>query len=244
MADPDYFIPKEASEEFDENNSIKFTLHVKCERKPEFKKHKFDQLIGKAPEEYLNHSTVYASDLKWVPLGENQKNQFQNKPIKILHDKIIIAKLRENQEIELELFCSKNIGKVHAKWSPVAVAFYKLMPDIEFKTPILNEDAEELKSICPMGVFDIEDLGKGNKGLMVSDIKACTMCRECIRPDKFNEIVELGKKRNHYIFTIESIGVIPPEDLFRKALEVLKEKVRHYITYFNSLKHMKKKVME
>jgi len=97
----------------------------------------------------------------------------------------------------------------------------------------LNEQAKELKEICPMNVFDIEDV-KGEKVLIVKNARNCTMCRECIRDDKHNDLVDLGKKRNHYIFTVESIGVIPPEILFAKALEVLKEKVRHYITYFNS----------
>jgi hypothetical protein len=35
------------------------------------------------------------------------------------------------------------------------------MPDIKLTAPIENEDARELKALCPLGVFDIEDLGKG-----------------------------------------------------------------------------------
>ena len=243
LADPDHFISKEASEEFNEMNSIKFKIHVKCQRKAQYKNFKHDQLIDMKPEDYLDNSTVYSSDLHWVPLGETQKELFAENPCKIQHDKIIITKLRENQEVEIELYCSKNIGRVHAKWSPVSVSFYRLLPDIEFTEPIKDEEAEELKEICPMGVFDIEDLGKkSGKNLVISDIRACTMCRECLRPDKFNEKIILGKKRNHYLFTIESIGVIPPEKLFANALEVLREKVKHYITYFNSLKQMKNKL--
>jgi DNA-directed RNA polymerase I and III subunit RPAC1 len=96
MADPDYFVSKEANEEFDESNSIKFSLHVKCERKPEYKNKKYDQLQHLSPEEYLINSTVYASDMKWHPMGA-QAETFQENPIKVLHDKIIITKLRENQ---------------------------------------------------------------------------------------------------------------------------------------------------
>jgi DNA-directed RNA polymerase I and III subunit RPAC1 len=96
MADPDYFVSKEANEEFDESNSIKFSLHVKCERKPEYKNKKYDQLQHLSPEEYLINSTVYASDMKWHAMGA-QAETFQENPIKVLHDKIIITKLRENQ---------------------------------------------------------------------------------------------------------------------------------------------------
>jgi len=61
----------------------------------------------------------------------------------------------------MELICEKGIGKTHAKWSPVCTAYYRLMPDIRITKPIENEEAHELKALCPMGVFDIEDLGKG-----------------------------------------------------------------------------------
>jgi DNA-directed RNA polymerase I and III subunit RPAC1 len=86
-----------------------------------------------------------------------------------LHDDILIAKLRPGQEIEMELICEKGIGKTHAKWSPVCTAFYRLMPDIKLTAPIENDDARELKALCPMGVFDIEDLGKGKSRAKVGD---------------------------------------------------------------------------
>ena len=60
----------------------------------------------------------------------------------------------------MELFCEKGIGKTHAKWSPVSTAFYKMVPKIKLNQKVTGEDAKELKNICPMGVFDIEDLGK------------------------------------------------------------------------------------
>lgn len=63
------------------------------------------------------------------------------------------------QEIEAELTCVKGRGKTHAKWSPVSTAYYRLKPDIQFKEDITGEAAEELVGTCPMGVFDIEDLG-------------------------------------------------------------------------------------
>ena len=81
-------------DDFDEHNSVKFKLHVKCVRKAAYASHKYDQLIDLPPQEYLENCTVYSKDLIWEPLG-NQEERFENKP-KMLHDKIIIAKLREN----------------------------------------------------------------------------------------------------------------------------------------------------
>jgi len=72
--------------------------------------------------------------------------------------------MRPGQEIEMEMICEKGIGKTHAKWSPVCTAWYRMKPDIKFTGPdgkdvdILDDAAKTLKKICPMGVFDIEDI--------------------------------------------------------------------------------------
>lgn len=51
------------------------------------------------------------------------------------------------------------------------------------------------------------------------------MCKECIRSGEFAEKIELGKICNHFIcknlvledflVTVESIGQIPPEEIFK-----------------------------
>ena len=128
----------------------------------------------------------------------------------------------------MELFCEKGIGKTHAKWSPVATAYYRLVPDIELNKDVLNDDAKELKKLCPVGVFDIEDIG-GKKKAFVKDARKCTTCRECIRPDKFKDIVDLGKQKDRFEFHVESIGMYKPADLVIEALKKLKEKANHWL---------------
>lgn len=128
-------------DDFDENNSVKFTLNIKCSRKPAYKNYKYEQLVELDPEKYLDYCNVYASDLIWEPLA-NQAEKFKEPP-RVLHDKIIIAKLRENQELEIDLFCAKGVGKTHAKWSPVSTAYYKLKPHISFNGPVEGEDVLE-----------------------------------------------------------------------------------------------------
>lgn len=137
----------------------------------------------------------------------------------------MIAKLRPGQEIELELFCEKGIGKTHAKWSPVSTAYYRLVPDISLKEPVVGQDALDLKAICPVGVFDIEDLAGGNqKKAIVKDARKCTTCRECIRPEKFREVVDLGKRKDRFEFHVESVGIYKPAELVVEAIKKLKEK--------------------
>lgn len=61
------------------------------------------------------------------------------------------------------MHCRKGVGKDHAKFSPVATASYRLLPVVSLKEEIVGEEAEELVVKCPLNVFDIEDLGDGDK---------------------------------------------------------------------------------
>jgi DNA-directed RNA polymerase I and III subunit RPAC1 len=228
LADPELFDFKEDNEAFNENNTLKFYINIKCTRKTEFTNSE-DLSSGELPfDRYLDNHYVYASNLSWEPIGD-QASKFKGKTIKILHDKILIAKLGENQEIEAEVYCTKNIGKVHTKWSPVSTAFYRLFPEVKILKPVTGEQAVEIKSLCPTGVFDIEDL-KGSKGkrLTVANEMNCTTCRACINHETLGSNFELGKTQNRYHFTVESVGVLEPAQIFSKALEVLREKAVYY----------------
>ena len=136
-----------------------------------------------------------------------------------MFEEVLIAKMRPGQEVEMELFCEKGVGKTHAKWSPVSTASYRLMPDIEFKEPIKGKDAKILKEKCPMNVFDIED-GE----LIAKNLRNCTTCRECIRDPKFEDKIKLQKAKNHYEFSVESVGQIPPQNIVSQAFDILKNK--------------------
>ncbi|XP_026193554.1 DNA-directed RNA polymerases I and III subunit RPAC1 [Cyclospora cayetanensis] len=110
-----------------------------------------------AGEAFVAPRDMYAKNLTWIPLSERQKQKFAEDPPAPVHPDILITKLRPGQEIELVGFLEKGLGKTHAKWSPVATAVYRLEPEFVFTKPIEGEEAEELKELCPMDVFDIED---------------------------------------------------------------------------------------
>jgi hypothetical protein len=76
-----------------------------------------------------------------------------------------------------------------------------------------------------MKVFDIEDLGNGEFRAYVARPRQCTMCRECIREQKWQNKVQLGRVKDHFIFSIESTGILLPEVLFEEAVKVLMGKI-------------------
>jgi DNA-directed RNA polymerase I and III subunit RPAC1 len=129
----------------------------------------------------------------------------------------------------MELVCELGIGKTHAKWSPVCTAYYRLMPDIRITNKIEGDDALELKSTCPMGVFDIEDMGKSKIQAKVVNQDRCTTCRECLRHEKFADKIDVGKQKDVFEFHVESVGVYKPEQIVLQALKKLKSKATFWL---------------
>ncbi len=88
-ANPDKFQPKQKSENFNNENCLKFYINVKCTRKEEYANTPIEELKKLKPEEYLNNAIVYAEQFKWIPL-ENQKDQYRegDEP-KVLHPKLL-----------------------------------------------------------------------------------------------------------------------------------------------------------
>lgn len=52
--------------------------------------------------------------------------------------------------------CLKGLGRDHAKFSPVATASYRLLPQIVLKRKFSGADAERVKSSFSEGVIEID----------------------------------------------------------------------------------------
>lgn len=89
-----------------------------------------------AEEQYTN-SLILSNQLKWIAQG-SQAHRFSSMDTipQPYYPDIVIAKLRPGQSIEAELYVEKGIGQQHAKWSPVATASYRLMPEIIINKPV------------------------------------------------------------------------------------------------------------
>jgi hypothetical protein len=71
-----------------------------------------------------------------------------------------------------------------------------------------------------MQVFDIEDI-VGVPTAVVARPRDCTMCRECIRTDNWSERVQLRRKADHFLFSVESVGSLAPEVIVREVSEYI-----------------------
>lgn len=217
--DPRYFVEKPKKEQTEEealefeneklleNETLLFKLEVSCTKNP-----KQDEA-----NPYID-SLVKSSSLKWVPIGQQKKELKEVKPVL---DDIVLAKLRPGQKIHLECYAEKGIGKNHAKWSPVSTAFYRLLPEIKISKKFDHKkNAKKLVEKCPLKVFDIED-----DLAVVKRPRDCSMCRECIREEGWEENIKLSRIKDHFIFSIESVGIYSPEEIFRESLRIFYKKI-------------------
>lgn len=190
------------------------------------------------PRKLYNNAHVYAKDLTFHPVGRQEQFFVGGKEIQPVNPDILVAKLRPGQKIEMELHCIKGIGADHAKFSPVATATYRLMPDIKIERPIIGVDAKKFAKCFPKGVIGLEPVSgeessrrdteyEGREGEMkavVRDPFKDTVSRECLRHDEFQGKVKLGRVRDHFIFNVESTGQFESDVLFLESVKVLKLK--------------------
>ncbi|KAJ3301005.1 DNA-directed RNA polymerases I and III subunit RPAC1, partial [Blyttiomyces sp. JEL0837] len=227
-ADPRMFEFKEHSDDHTDDNTIVFELNIKCEVNPNAKPN------AVKPSEMYKNSDVLSKHLIWEPQGI-QGEKFSENPIRPVLDDIVLTKLRPGQEISLQAHCQKGIGKEHAKWSPVATASYRLLPHIEIIKPIIGASAERFRDCFPPGVVELYPNDNGEKQARILNPRKDTVSREVLRHKEFEGKVKLTRIRDHFIFSIESTGVLPPHVLFDEALQVLANKCRNVKDHLQAL---------
>ncbi|KAJ3021654.1 UNVERIFIED_CONTAM: DNA-directed RNA polymerase core subunit rpc40 [Siphonaria sp. JEL0065] len=215
-ADPRLFQFRTPEDEATDLNTLVFKLKVKGQKRPKNEQTEF------LSDDNLN---VLSKDLIWEAQGD-QEDRFQEDPPRPVHSDIVLAKLRPGQEIDIEVHCQKGIGKEHAKWSPVATASYRLIPDIQILSPIVGNDAVKFQKCFSEGVIEIFKNSKGEKEARVLNPRKDTVSREVLRHKEFDGKVRLTRIRDHFIFNIESTGILPPQVLFGEAVQVVINKCK------------------
>ena len=217
-ADPRLFeYRSEDNEQGTELDTLEFELKVKCTRRKDVKdSSNFDTI-------YKNHK-VYSGQIKWLPRGK-QGQLYSESDVGCIHDDILISQMRPGHEFDLKLVAVKGIGKDHAKFSPVATAFYRLLPEIRLMREVRGKDAFLLQKCFSPGVIGINE----NDQAYVKDARYDTCSRNVYRYPELADCVEMSRIRDHYIFSIESVGALKPDVIFIEAVKVLKKKCRKFL---------------
>lgn len=215
-----------------DHNTIQLSLKVECTRNK-------DAAPGeKDPRKLYHNAHVYAKDIEFKPFGRQLQYFDGENAIKSPNPDILIAKMRPGQVIDIDMHAIKGVGRDHAKFSPVATASYRLLPVIDITQPILGKDAEKFKRCFPAGVIGIEKVTakeakikgsgyeghEGEKKAVVVDAMRDTVSRECLRHEEFQGKVKLGRVRDHFIFSIESLGQWDSDELFLESVKTLRTK--------------------
>ncbi|GMR59751.1 hypothetical protein PMAYCL1PPCAC_29946, partial [Pristionchus mayeri] len=198
----------------DPNVHLVFSINVTCTKNAKA------SAAASEPSELYHDSSVYSSAFQWIPIGD-QKERFAANPPRMVHEDILVAKMRPGQQIEALVHCVKGIGRDHAKFSPVATASYRLLPFINLNREVEGAEAELLQKAFSEGVVEIRE-GKA----VVVDARRDTSSRNVFRHEELEDAVEMGKVKDHFIFSVESTGALPASTLVVEACKVLERKSR------------------
>ncbi len=180
-------------------------------------------LEGENPAEIGSNKVVilYSKDLRT-----------SDPDVKPVYDKIPIIILGPKQSVKLEAYARLGRGKEHAKWSPVSVAAHKYIADITIDyNKCLGEKCKLCIDVCPRSVLGISD----GKVVVYNDkIFDCTLCRECENVCPVNA-VKVNWRKDEYILTIESTGVLPPKRILIESTKILDKKLESFIEELKKL---------
>ena len=233
-------------------NTLEFELKVKCKRNPDAPDDAED------PDDlYIDHK-IFTKHMKWIP-RKGQIQMLSGKPVFFpfpdrvfdfpffsdgkettpnpgpVEDDILISKMRPGHEMDIKVFAVKGVGRDHAKFSPVATASYRLLPEITLHRPVYGEAAERLQACFSPGVIALED-DKNGKKAVVRDTRYDACSRNVFRHEDLADAVTMAKVPDHFIFTVESVGAMPPEDLVTQALTILEKKCDIFIKELDASK--------
>jgi DNA-directed RNA polymerase I and III subunit RPAC1 len=89
---------------------------------------------------------------------------------------------------------------------------------------------------------EAEKQGSGYEGhegevkAVVKDAMRDTVSRECLRHEEFQGKVSLGRRKDHFIFSVESTGQSDSEELFLESVRVLRGKCNKFLTGVRELR--------
>lgn len=194
-----------------------YVLREKCDCKSELGCGKCNVTLTLEAEATDSTRTVYSKELK-----------SSDPDVIPVSGEIPIVKLAHNQRVRLEAYARLGRGSEHAKWQPVAVCTVRQGSRVTIDKKKCNA-CEKCVKACPKQILDIND-----KQVEILDIEKCNGCKQCIESCP-KDAVTVEDSANTYIFNIESTGVLPPERIFKSAIDLMKEKSQELLGHISEL---------
>jgi len=194
-----------------------YVLREKCECKSELGCGKCGVILTLEAEASGTSRTVYSKEFK-----SSDPN------IMPVSGEIPIVKLAQGQKIRLEAYARLGRGSEHAKWQPVAVCTVR--PSSEITIDLKKCDfCKKCIKTCYKQVMRAE-----NDKIEIAEYEKCDGCKECEKACR-KDAIKVETSKDTFLFDIESTGVLPPEEVFDNAIEILKEKTQEFVENVSKL---------
>jgi DNA-directed RNA polymerase subunit D len=138
--------------------------------------------------------------------------------VKPVFDNIPIVELFDDQKLKLEASAKLGLAKNHARFQS-AIAHYRYFPSATLKGKLTNSD--ETMKTCPKNALKID-------GEKISVTMDCDLCKECIKVAKPKGNLEIAGDSTNFIFNVETISGLKPEEIVMIAVDVLKTKAKEF----------------
>ena len=218
--DPALLAPRSPGDPPTDANTVVFSLKAACRRGAD------GGVVG---------DRVTSGALTWRPLGSAlpaetgaafDADQTARLPggAAPVHDDILLARLGPGQAVECECHAVVGVGGDHAKFSPVATAWYRLHPELALTGDVVGGAADRLAAELP-GLISVSGSGPARKAVLAGPARGAERLLERARrlagEAPYEGALEVRRVKDHFIFTVESVGALPPATLVTRALDVL-----------------------
>jgi len=137
--------------------------------------------------------------------------------IKPVYGKIPITVIKKGQGMEIVATAKMGKGSEHSRFSPGFIFYRNSM-----KIKVDKDCPKEIVNVCPQGIFKNE-----NGKVVAVDESKCDMCEVCTdwcRKNKKSSVELIPG--DELIITVETFGQISEEEIFKRAIEVLKDDLK------------------
>lgn len=161
---------------------------------------------------------------------------------------IAIVKMGPGQKLKIKAIARLGILKEHSKWSPVAVATYRMWPDVQINHEQMSlltmEQKQSLVDVCPDRILELDDVtghlraveNAWDMATYTQDLDYAQLALKK-RPED-PDFIRVVPRQDKFVFNVESSGAMDAHEVVLGALRVLKKRLTYLALELDNLKGM------